>query len=197
MSPVRVCAVILQGLSAITCTVPSAQAQGHRHHVGLGGGYAEYQFGPYGNANGLEAWHGHLSYRYSMSRGTDLTLEARRLRSQRTFRSHLGEHVTETHEVLLVGPGLRFTRTSGFARRFFHASAGLVAETTRDETDRHEYQFTRYGPGVALGIGLDVRVSSRLAVPVGLHYVHSLEGTDVEGMLAAEVGLDFDFGGTR
>jgi len=169
-----------------------------RSRVELGFGWSETQnFGGYTDdlGNSLVA---HAAYLRSMKPGLGLTFDSRLYRRSSQGSSFFYEEFKETRTVVLVGPGIRFTRKAGWARRFFEANLWLASDTRTVEVDDFESRSTRRtGPGLGFAVGLDVQLSRRLVVPLALRYDHLIERDDsglatLEGGLAVALGRDGD-----
>ena len=168
-----------------------------RERAELGLGLSETQnFGGYTDdlGNSLVA---HAAYLRSMKPGLGLTFSSRLYRRGSQSSRFYDEEFKETRTVVLAGPGIRFTRKAGWARRFFEANLWLASDTRTIESDQFESSWRRTGPGLGFGVGLDVQLSRRLVLPLALRYDHLIERDDyglitLEGGLAVALGRDGD-----
>ncbi len=128
--------------------------------------------------------------------GLDLSFDARLHRQSDTdhldFEYDYGE-TKSTRTVVLVGPGARFTRKSGWARRFFQGNAWLSEDTQTTEFGGYEYRTQRTAPGLGFALGFDVQLSRRLTVPLAVRYDHLIRSHDDERLTSVEGALAYSW----
>jgi len=166
-----------------------------RSRLELGLGWSETQdFGDhtYDSGNSLV---GHAVYMRSMKPGLGLTFASRLYRRRsNTGTTGIDQHPSrETRSVVLAGPGIRFKRTAGWARRFFEANLWLASDTRTSQGDFFKYSTRRTGPGLGFALGLDVQLARGLTLPLALRYDHLIQQDDY-GLTTLEGGLAVAFG---
>lgn len=181
-------------IAAAQHTTPDVPAD-RRSRVELGAGSSgTHQFdGEWDERYSL----GRASYLRSTKPGLDLSFDARFHRRSRISRSFYGlEWSKSTETVTLAGPGVRFTRKAGWARRFFQANAWLARERETTELTRRQYNTRRTAPGLGLALGLDVQLPGRLTMPLVARYDQVLREGDDNRLITLEGGLAYSWSPT-
>lgn len=140
---------------------------------------------------------GRASYLRAKKPGLDLSFDARFHRRSRIGRSfYVSDSFRSTETVALAGPGVRFTRKEGWARRFFQANAWLARERATTEYARRQYNTRRTAPGLGLALGLDVQLPRRLTMPLVARYDQVLREREDNRLISLEGGIAYSWKST-
>jgi hypothetical protein len=176
---------------ALAWAAPSLAAN-QRHHLGLALGYQKFLSDDLKD-EGREFSTGHdyanagvgsISYRFSMRRNFDLTLDA------------CGTASTTGYEYLALfnsffGPGVRIISPNEGIRPFVQANFFLVhEEVLKDSGYGVTLIASNNGAGFGVSGGLDIRAGDLVSLPVTVDYMY---GQAYSG-IGINTGLTFNFG---
>lgn len=146
-----------------------------------------------GGERSAENLAGHLSYRRERSTALSWTFDAFATRSEEFGASGEADPAKDIRWLFFLGPGVRTRKSSSPVRPFVQANLWLVAERNHWHRNGAVHTDTQYDPGFGVGFGLDVVLSRRVELPLGLRVDHVFRELD-ETLPSAEAGISFGFG---
>lgn len=166
-----------------------------RSRVELAGGTSATQ--DFGGAEGTGAFRlARATYLRSVKPGLGIAFDGRLYR--RTYGTgtstfYFTPDAKSTQSIVLVGPGARFTRKAGILRGYFQGNAWLASDTRTSEDSGWESSRRSLVPALGFALGLDVRLSPRVTMPLALRYDQLIQ-TDDYALASLEGGLGYSWG---
>jgi outer membrane protein with beta-barrel domain len=186
--PFQLAPLILVGLAMAA----PAHAENKRHHIGLAFGYEKLLSNELkDDASGIDftnAGYGSLSYRFSIQRNIDLTLDSRATVSTDNAG---GIDFTLTNSYL--GPGVRLISPNEGMRPYVQANFFFVREKAEGESGGVKATASESGAGFGVSGGVDIRAGNLISIPIEANYMYGKPADDISG-IGINVGLTFNFG---
>ncbi len=184
--------IVALSLPFLSALASPALAANHKHHLGLAGGYQKLLSDDLKDESiGIDftnAGFGSISYRLSVLRNLDLTLDA-----CATVSSDEDSGIDYTLTNSFFGPGVRIVSPNEGTRPFVQANFFFVTEKAEAESGGIKISGSENGAGFGISGGVDIRASELLSIPVTANYMYGKPSDDVSG-LGINVGLTFNFG---